>query len=197
MRIGIFGGTFDPPHTGHLIAAGDAAEALELDRLWFVPNARQPLKGGAQTAPSDRLEMVRRLVGSDPRLGVDSIEVDRAGTSFTVDTLAVFAERYPDARRFLLIGADAAATFPDWRDPHRIGELAEIAIMQRTADQTAESGGRGVQDHDLLAGARWLPTRRIDISSTEIRERVRNGKSIRGFVPDAVAEYIVAARLYR
>ena len=196
MRIGIFGGTFDPPHTGHLIAAGDAAEALELDRLWFVPNARQPLKGSVQAAPSDRLEMVRRLVGTDSRFGVDSLEIDRAGTSFTVDTLGVFADRYPEARRFLLIGADAAATFREWREPRRIVELAEVAIMER-ADGTAEPRRAVREDDDLLAGARWLRTRRIDISSTEIRERVRDGRSIRGFVPDAVAEYIVAARLYR
>jgi nicotinate-nucleotide adenylyltransferase len=197
VRIGIFGGTFDPPHTGHLIVASDAAEALELDQLWFIPNARQPLKGDGAASAADRLEMVRLLAGSDPRFGVDSVEIDRAGPSYTVETLAVFASRYPDARRYLLIGADAAATFAEWREPRRILALAELAILQRDGGRGDPSERDAVGRNDLLAGARWLPTRRIDISSTEIRERIRDGKSIRGFVPDAVAEYIAAAGLYR
>ena len=194
MRIGIFGGTFDPPHTGHLIVAGDAADALELDRLWFIPNASQPLKGDVTASARHRLEMVRLLVGPDPRFGVDTIEVDRTGPSYTVDTLTAYADRYPDARRHLLIGADAAAAFPDWREPGRILELAEVVILQRAASTGAPvEGGRA----DPLTGARRLRTRRIDISSTEIRERIRKGESIRGFVPDPVAAYIAAAGLYR
>ena len=197
-RVGIFGGTFDPPHIGHLLAVTDAAEALALDRVWFVPNAIQPLKGAGQGSPHDRLEMVRRLVGEDVRFSVDSIEIDRAGPSYTVDTLSEFRRRHPDAARFLIVGADVTATFDRWRDPRGIRELAEIVVLQRAGE-----GGRSeVQEAasragNILADARWLETRRIDISSTEIRGRVRAGKSIRGFVPDAVAEYIAAAGLYR
>jgi nicotinate-nucleotide adenylyltransferase len=197
-RLGIFGGTFDPPHTGHLLAAMDAAEVLGLDRVWFVPNAIQPLKGAGQVSARDRLEMVRRMVGDDPRFGVESLEIDRAGASYTVDTVAVFAERFPASIRFLLVGADVTGSFDKWRDPGRIRELAEVVIMRRAADGPGGEAGTGHgAGSRWLAGARWLETRRIDISSTEIRERVRTGRSIRGFVPDAVAEYIAAAGLYR
>ena len=197
-RLGVFGGTFDPPHNGHLLAATDAAETLGLDVLWFVPNATQPLKGPGHGSPADRLEMVRRMVGSDPRFAVDSLEIERDGLSFTVDTLSVFAQRFPAAQRFLLIGADVTGTFSRWREPRRIRDLAEVVVLQRPSglpgdverkDHVGVSAG--------LEGARWLQTRRMDLSSTEVRERVRAGKPIRGFVPDAVAEYIAAAGLYR
>ena len=197
VRVGIFGGTFDPPHNGHLLAASDALEALELDVLWFVPNAAQPLKGAGHGSPVQRLEMTRLLTAGDERFAVDPIEVDREGVSYTVDTLADFANRLPRAARFLLIGADVAGTFDQWRDPKRIRELAEVVILQRPTDPSevtavsAHSAPRG------LEGARWLETRRVELSSTEIRDRVRQGKSIRGFVPDAVAAYIAAARLYQ
>lgn len=197
-RLGIFGGTFDPPHTGHLLAATDAAELLGLDRLWFVPNAIQPLKGSGHGAPADRLEMVRRMVANDGRFDVESLEIDRAGLSYTVDTVAVFAERFPDAARFLLIGADVTSSFDRWREPRRIRELATVVVVHRAGDAARPGGlGGGDAEGGVLAGARWLETRRIDISSTEVRARVREGRSIRGFVPDAVAEYIAAAGLYR
>jgi nicotinate-nucleotide adenylyltransferase len=194
VRLGIFGGTFDPPHTGHLLAASDAVDALELDVLWFIPNATQPLKGPGHGSPLQRLEMVQRLTGGDPRFAVDSIEIDRKGISYTVDTIAEYASRFPAAARFLFIGADVTGTFDQWREPARIRELAEVVILQRTSDP--ETGG-SARVSPLLADARWLDTRRVDVSSTEIRDRVRRGKPIRGFVPDAVAAYIAAARLYQ
>ncbi len=196
-RLGIFGGTFDPPHTGHLLAATDAAEVLGLDRLWFVPNATQPLKGSAHGSPDDRLEMVRRLVAGDSRFDVDALEIERTGLSYTVETVAAFAERFPGAARFLLIGADVTSSFDRWREPRRIAELATIVILHRAGDDVRPDGEEKTHAGEgALAGAQWLETRRIDISSTEIRARVREGRSIRGFVPDAVAEYIAAAGLY-
>jgi nicotinate-nucleotide adenylyltransferase len=198
MRLGVFGGTFDPPHNGHLLAATDAAESLDLDILWFVPNATQPLKGAGHGTPADRLEMVKLMVRGDARFGVDSLEIERDGLSYTVDTVADFARRFPNARRFLLIGADVTGTFSRWREPQRIRELAEIVVLQRATTPPDEPPQPASADaSDGLDGATWLQTRRIDVSSTEIRERVRTGKSIRGFVPDAVAEYIAAAGLYR
>jgi nicotinate-nucleotide adenylyltransferase len=196
VRVGIFGGTFDPPHNGHLLAASDAVEALDLDVLWFVPNAAQPLKGEGEGSPRQRLEMVRLMVGDDARFGVDPIEVDREGVSYTVDTLAEFASRFPKAHRFLLIGADAAGTFDQWREPQRIRDLAEVVVLQRAPGGEAAALSAHVAP-PALAGARWLKTRRVDVSSTEIRDRVQQGKPIRGFVPDAVAAYIAAARLYQ
>ena len=194
MRLGIFGGTFDPPHVGHLLAASDAYEHLALDRLVLVPAASQPLKADRTTAPAeDRLAMVRLTVGNDPRLEADSVEVDREGLSYTVDTLEEFSRRFPSAELFLLVGADVLSTFGQWRRPHAILELASLAVLCR-----ADSQGTVVEmDARLARRAAFIPTRRIDISSTEIRDRVRSGRSIHGFVTDAVAEYIDSHGLYR
>lgn len=191
MRLGIFGGSFDPPHIGHLLAAVDAFEALELDRLVFVPTAIQPLKREVQAgAAQHRLAMVRLLVGSDRRFEVDATEIDRAGVSYTVDTLEIFAQRYPTAERFFLVGEDAMAAFASWREPSRILDLARLAILRRPAVA-------GERRPELPDGTIALSTRLVDVSSTEIRERVRCGKSIHGFVPDSIAEYIESERLYR
>jgi len=189
VRLGILGGSFDPPHLGHLLVASDACEALSLDRLLFVPAGTQPLKAARPTtAPALRLEMVRRLAGDDPRFGVDDIEIQRPGLSYTVDTLTEFAERWPTATRFFLAGTDVLQSFGQWRDPERIRSLATLVLLQRS-----DATGSTPSEADWMR----LSTRRIDISSTEVRERVRTGRSIRGFVPAAVAELIAAERLYR
>jgi len=194
VRLGIFGGTFDPPHVGHLLAASDAFEHLALDRLVLVPAAIQPLKAGRMAAPAaDRLAMVRLTVGRDARLEADSVEVDREGLSYTIDTLKEFSRRYPSAEMVLLVGADVLSTFRQWRHPRTILELATLAVLRR-----ADSEGAVVEmDAELAQRAAFIPTRRIDVSSTEIRDRVRSGRSIHGFVTDAVAEYIGLHGLYR
>jgi len=134
--------------------------------------------------------MVRRLVGADPRFTVDAIEIERPGLSYTVDTLATVAVREAGSELFLLVGADVLGSFNQWREPERILELATLVVLER-------SGGDQRPDLSSFRGrARSLPTRRIDVSSTEIRARVAAGKSIRGFVPDAVGEFIAAERLY-
>jgi nicotinate-nucleotide adenylyltransferase len=191
MRIGIFGGTFDPPHTGHLLAASDAYEALGLDRVLFVPAAGQPLKSAIVASPADRLAMVERLVGDDPRFAVDPIEIERGGLSYTVDTLRALRNRWKSDAALalvLLLGADAAATLPQWREPAEVASLAEIVVLRRSLTGGAASppASRGTID-----------TRRVDVSSTEIRARVSAGRSIRGFVPEPVAAYIEGRRLYR
>ena len=196
MRLGILGGSFDPPHIGHLLAAVDAYESLVLDRLFFVPTAIQPLKAGMTSAAAhQRLAMVTLLVGADPRFAVDAVEIDRAGLSYTVDTLETFAQRFPNAERFFLIGEDAMAAFGAWRNPEQILKLAKLAILRR-------QGGVGSvstidSEPSLPSGTIALATRLVDVSSTEIRERVRSGKSIRGFVPESVAAFIETERLYR
>ena len=187
MKLGLFGGTFDPPHLGHFLAAVDAADALALDQLVWVPAAVQPLKEDAASAASaHRLEMTRLAAGADPRFSVEALEVERGGLSFTIDTLRAFRERHPGAALFLLLGADAAASLPKWRDPEGIRAMAEVFVLTR--------GGGGLL---LPAGVQTLATRRVDISATEIRARLRAGRSIRGFVPDAVDAYIAAHGLYR
>lgn len=189
QRIGLLGGTFDPPHTGHLLLALDALDHLALDRLILVPAARQPLKQGvAMTPPERRLAMVEALAAADPRLSVDGSEVARGGLSYTVDTVRALTAAHPDAEFVLLMGADTAATLPQWRDVGALSLLVQVAVA-----------GRGTEPVQLPAGfrAQPFPMRRVDISATEIRARVGAGRSIRGFVPDAVADYIAAHGLYR
>lgn len=192
MRLAIFGGSFDPPHVGHLLAATDAFDLLSLDRIVLVPAANQPLKAGRAGASSEhRLAMVRLLVAEDRRFEVSSVEVERGGLSFTVDTLVHFARLHPDAERFLLVGADVLASFGQWREPQRILELARLVLLERQDASAALPAALG--DHEVQR----LPTRRVDLSSTEIRERVRSGQPIRGFVTEAVGAYIERTALYR
>ena len=189
MRLGIYGGSFDPPHLGHLLPVIDAAEQLGLDGVRFVPAAIQPLKvGGASASPADRLAMTERLVQGIPGFTVDPAEIGRPGLSYTVDTLAEVAAEIPGAELFLLLGADAYALFDQWRDPGRVRELATVAVLVR---------GDGTPAPRERPGVRVLQSRRVDISSTELRARVRDGRTIRGFMPDAVADYIAQHRLYR
>lgn len=186
MRIGLLGGSFDPPHVGHLLTASDAVDALGLDRLVLVPAAQQPLKQGQHAPAEHRLAMTRLLAGADPRLDVDPVEIERGGLSYTVDTLATYVARYPGAELVFLVGADVLPSFPRWREPDRIRELATVAVMQRNGDPVS-----------LQEGMVAVHTRRVDVSSTEIRARVRAGLPVRGFVTDGVADYIAAHRLYR
>jgi nicotinate-nucleotide adenylyltransferase len=193
VRLGFLGGTFDPPHIGHLLAASDAYEALELDRLLFVPAGVQPFKVGlVQATPEQRLHMIALTLGDDPRFGVETVEIDRKGLSYTVDTLAHLAAAYSRASRFLLVGEDLAGQLATWREPERIAELAQIVVLSRGSEAPLpQQAGGGALPMTRIA------TRRIDLSSTEIRARVRAGKSIHGFVTDAVADLIRSAGLYR
>lgn len=201
------GGTFDPPHVGHLLAALDACDHFELDRLVFVPAAQQPLKGDGHSAPANhRLGMVELMAKADARLGVDAIEVQRGGLSFTVDTLAEYARRFPESERFFLLGVDAFALLDQWRDPGRVVSLAHFIVMTRAGGNGSATGGVALEDVTskvraiggaAAAAPHVMDLRRIDVSSTEIRERVRSGRAIRGFVTDAVAQYIEVNGLYR
>jgi len=193
VRLGIFGGSFDPPHIGHLLVAEDACDQLDLDRLVFVPAATQPLKADRRvTAPEHRLAMVQLIADGNPRFDVSAAEVERAGLSFTVDTLTHFAAQHPNAERFFLVGADVLSTFAKWRDPARVLELATLVVLQR-----ADAAPAMLPEPNDRATLRRLDTRRVDVSSTEVRERVRQGKPIRGFVTDNVAAYIARHQLYR
>lgn len=192
MRLGILGGSFDPPHVGHLLAANDACAQLNLDQLVFIPAGSQPLKVGQMVATgAQRLAMVRAMIGSDARYRVSSVEVDRPGLSFTVDTLRHFAIEFPAAERFLLLGDDVLSTFSQWREPAEVARLARLVVMVRD--------GAPAVAGPVVAGlvSQRIPTRRVDVSSSEIRERVRLGRSIRGFVTDDVAALIVRDGLYR
>ena len=202
MRRGYFGGTFDPPHVGHLLVASDAHAALRLDRLTFVPNARQPLKADtATTSPALRLEMVRRAVEGDPRFDVDPIEVERGGTSYSVDTLEHFAEQHPEDDRVFLVGADVGRSFAQWREPGRIMQLVQLGVLRRQVEEGEPDDEEILASFQRVAaaGARApviVRTRRVDVSSTEVRARVHASLPITGFVPDAVARFIAEHGLY-
>lgn len=180
MRIGVFGGSFDPVHHGHLLAATTLAESLALDEVRLVVAARQPLKrNGHAAAAEDRAAMVELAVRGNPRLTANRAETDRGGPSYTVDTLRAFQAERSDAELVLLLGADAAEELPRWHQAEAIRGLATVEVFSRAGE----------------GGAHPVP--RVDISSTDIRARVREGRPIRYWVPDAVAEYIAAHRLYR
>ena len=190
MRIGVFGGTFDPPHVGHLILAADAIDSLRLDRLIFVPAGVQPFKVDSPAIASggERVEMLRLAVGDDPRYMVEDTEIRREGLSYTVDTLEEIARKNVEAELFLLVGQDTLAGFDGWKNPARIRELATLAVMQRSGSDPAESRGS--------VGAMAISGRRVDVSSTEIRQRLASGRSIRGFVAEPVERLIAARGLY-
>jgi nicotinate-nucleotide adenylyltransferase len=210
MNIGVFGGTFDPPHTGHLIVAQDAALALGLDRILFVPAARPPHKRDMDvTAPAVRSEMLQLAIADDARFGMDTLELDRPGASYTVDTLRELAAREPAVRWTLLIGADQYEEFATWREPDEIRRLAQLAVLTRrgthgdAADTPSAGGTAGPEGepaapaaHRIGNGDVALQVTRIDISATEVRRRVAAGLPIRYLVPRAVEEFIFERKLY-
>jgi nicotinate-nucleotide adenylyltransferase len=187
LRLGVLGGSFNPPHVGHVIIASDAYEALHLDKLLIVPAAANPLKAENARAASatDRLEMVRTTFSGDPRFEVSAMEIERGGLSYTVDTLEALAREYPGAELVLLMGMDAFSSLDRWKQPGRIRELARLAVL-----------ARGDEAPSLPDEVQAVTTRRIDVSSSEIRARLAAGRSIKGFVADSVERFISAAKLY-
>ena len=185
--IGLFGGSFDPVHHGHLIVGLVAAEKLKLDSLRFVPAREQPFKVGQhRTSSEHRAAMLSLAVAGTAGFAVERIELKRPGPSYTVDTLRHLREREPEAEFVLLLGADAAADLPAWKEAERLPELARIAVFARP--------GSAVPDLAGITARVEVPA--IDISATEVRRRARGGLSLRYWVPDAVAEYIARHRLY-
>ena len=198
MRIGILGGTFNPPHLGHLVCAQEAYLQLELDRVTLMPARIPPHKPvDEEPGPEHRLELCRLAVQSDEaRFEVSDLEVRRAGTSYTVDTLDELQSRAPDSDLFLIVGSDIAAGLPRWRDPERVLSIATLSIAKRP--------GTARHDVDAALGAleggeraRFFRMPEIGISSTMLRERVRAEQPIKYFTPDAVADYIDRHDLYR
>lgn len=189
-RIGIFGGTFDPPHIGHLVAAVDAQQALALDVVLLVVAGEPWQKAGTReiSAAEDRLAMVRAAVADTPGLEVSAIEMERPGPSYTADTLVALLAAEPDAELFLILGNDAAAGFESWERHEEVASLAALVVVDRPGSPTPVDGVR-----------RWtrVETLELEISSTEIRERVASGRSIRYLVPPAAAAVLRERDLYR
>jgi len=188
--IVVFGGTFDPPHLGHLILASDAAEALRPERFLVVPCGDPWHRSSAQTtAPSIRWEMTQAAFSSFPQFEVTDREIQRPGPTYTVDTLRELRSE-TSAELTLLIGEDSLAAFDSWREPEAIAKLARIAVLERgevRTDPTPKIGDDGLER---------ITIRRIDISSTEIRARVAAGRPVAPLLPDGVAEIIEREGLY-
>ncbi len=201
QTIGIFGGTFDPVHFGHLLLAQDLVGELALDRLYLVPNQASPFKlGEARTSAHHRAAMLRLAVAGEDRLAVSDVEIRRAPPSYTVDTLRHFRDLHPAARRFFFLGADNLPDLHHWRDIEAIFDLAHIRVLARPGFDLAAISpeslhlppGRAVE---LLRTA--LQTRLVPVSSTEIRARAVERKNLNGLVPGPVEDYIRENHLYQ
>jgi nicotinate-nucleotide adenylyltransferase len=197
-RVGVMGGTFDPIHHGHLVAAQEAASALHLDRVIFIPVWQPPHKVDKPAAsPEDRLCMVRLATEANQRFEVSTIEIDHPGPSYTVDTLRRLQERDPEADLHFIVGMDSLVELPRWRDPADILRLASIVALYRPGWNTVDLAdfARALPESEGRVSLVAMPE--LDISATDLRERARDGRPIRYLVPDAVAGYIEARRLYR
>ena len=195
-RVGLLGGTFNPPHVGHLVCATQALGQLDLDRVLLVPVHEPPHKGmEIEPGVAHRVELCRLAVEGEERLGVSLADADVPGPSFTVDTLRRLNERSPGDQLTFIVGGDMAHSLPNWREPEAILELAEIAVAER-------EGIRRNDITDRLAGlpvdrVRFFDMPRLDVSSSLIRSYVAAGRPIRHLVPEAVERYIADAGLYR
>jgi nicotinate-nucleotide adenylyltransferase len=196
MRLGLFGGTFDPIHMGHLILAEACREACGLDKVWFVVAGEPPHKPGDRTSVADRLEMARIAIAGHPAFEVSELETRRPGPHFSVETLEEVQRERPADELFFLIGADSLADLPQWREPERIVSMATVVVVDRPG---VELGLSSVWP-DLGPKARpfrlvTIPP--IGIASNDLRRRVAEGRSIRYQVPRGVEAYIEAQGLYR
>lgn len=201
MRIGVFGGTFDPVHVGHLILAEQCREQGRLDLVLFVPAARPPHKQDRQLTPFDqRAEMLALAVAGQPAFRVDDLEKDRPGPSYTVDTLAELHRRYDGAELLLILGADMLEDLPRWHEPAGIAARAGLLVVARPGWQPP-SLERLQEDMRLPAGValrqQVVQVPLIDIASRDLRGRATEGRSLRYLVPRAIEAYIADKHLYR
>ena len=201
MRVGILGGSFDPVHLGHLWIGEAALETLQLDEVRWMPAATSPLKpAGARASAEDRLQMVRLALAGCEGHAVDDRELRRGDLSYTVSTLAELKREQPRAELFLIVGSDSLASLRQWREPERMLELATLAVVHR--------GGEPAPDYQVLNGLAGeaaierirqheIAMPRIEISSSELRQRIARGRSIRFRTPRPVEALIAARGLYR
>jgi nicotinate-nucleotide adenylyltransferase len=188
LRLGVMGGTFDPIHNGHLVAASEVAAAFQLDEVLFVPTG-QPWQKGQVSATSDRYLMTEIATAANPRFKVSTVDIDRDGPTYTVDTLRDLKVAYPDADLFFITGADAVTSIAGWKDTEELWNLAQFVAVTRP--------GHKLDLPDAPEGAiKVLEIPALAISSTDIRERVETGKPIWYLVPDGIVQYIAKHGLY-
>jgi nicotinate-nucleotide adenylyltransferase len=201
MRVGIFGGTFDPVHYGHLIMAEQCREQGRLDQVWFVPAPRPPHKIEQPLTRFDqRVEMLALAIAGNPGFRVDEIEKERAGPSFTVDTMVALEQRHPGNEYFLLVGSDTLQDLPRWHDPVGVLRRAGLMVMLRPNHQLLPADALRESMHlpaDVPLRLEIVETPLIDISSRDLRRRVVLGKSLRYFLPRAIEVYIHEKQIYR
>jgi len=194
LRLGLFGGTFDPPHNGHVAVAKDVADALNLNRLLWIPAGEPPHKAQQDVTPASlRLEMVLAATAEDARFEVSDVETAREGPSYTVDTLGEVRRKFPHATLYFIVGADEYDALATWRAPEQVLELARLAVMDR-------GGARAADNMPDVAGtdaAEFVAVERIDISSTRVRAHIAAGLDAADLVPPGVATIIERAGLYR
>ena len=184
--MGVFGGSFDPPHVGHAIVAKDLLEQLQLDRLLVIPAGVPPHRSVALPA-SVRLDLTRKLFHDLAPIEVSDLEQALLKPSYTIDTLRVLVSRFPDSQLVLIMGTDQFSVLDTWKDFEKLPELAEIAVMRRGGDEPMRSTGTAEIEYIVV------DVMRIDISSSQVRQRLREGRSIRSLVPDSILQDIERA----
>jgi nicotinate-nucleotide adenylyltransferase len=200
MRIGLFGGTFDPVHLGHLILAEQSREQASLDQVWFLPAARPPHKLDNELTPfAQRVEMLSLAIACHASFHIETIEKDRPGPSYTIETIRLLQDLHPNQDWHLLIGADTLADLPHWRQPIEILNQVKLLIMARPGSQIDLAGLRSSLG---MTDSNWprhqvIETPLIDIASSDLRHRASLGLSLRYFVPRAVETYILEKKLYK
>jgi nicotinate-nucleotide adenylyltransferase len=199
--VGVFGGTFDPVHLGHLIVAEQCREQANLDQVWFIPTARPPHKQGSLvTSFGQRAEMLALAIAGHSAFRIEELEKDRPGPSYTAETVDELQRRSPDVDFFLLLGSDCLADLPCWYDPARIVEQTTLLIVERPghpvwpADQLRAALGLPAE---AVLRQQVVPVPLVDVSSRDLRRRCAEGRSVRYLVPRSVERYIEEKRLYR
>jgi nicotinate-nucleotide adenylyltransferase len=196
MKLGILGGTFDPPHFGHLMLAEAALTQLQLDQVLFAPVGLQPLKPeGRSSAPEHRARMVELAIADRPHFALSRADLDRPEPHYTIDLLTIIQQQFPEAALWFIMGEDSLSDLLRWRDPARLIQLARLAVLRRPGCQPDwPTLDRALPD--LHARLDWIEHAAIDISATDIRQRVQHGLPITTLVPESVIAYLVAQRLY-
>ena len=199
QKIGIMGGTFNPIHYGHLLLAQAALESLSLDKILFMPSGNSYMKEASRILSGElRGQMVRLALKENPDFIFSDLELQRQGPTYTCDTLAALRAQNPQSRYYFILGEDNLLTIKQWKSPEFILKNCVIAGAVRESDNTSRIlDATRLLEKEYQADIRILPARRIDLSSTEIRERLRNGHSVRYMLPESVIEYIAENNLYK
>lgn len=196
QRVGILGGTFDPPHIGHLVLAEYAVTALDLACVLFVPAADPPHKWRVREAIAHRLPMLERAIKGNDRFAISRVDVDRPGPHYTVDMIRILQQQQPETEFYFLMGGDSLHNLPDWHHPEELIALCKLAVMARPGAEVAPDLTANILP-GLVDRVVMIDSPMLGFSSTEVADRLETGKSVRYLVPDSVLTYIQDHRLYQ